>query len=32
MTFQNNFFNPDGTPYSAKVTDLLTPESLGYTW
>jgi tyrosinase len=32
MTFQNNFFNPDGTPYSPKVTDLLTPEPLGYTY
>ena len=32
MTFQNNFFNPDGTPFSPKVTDLLTPKSLGYTY
>jgi len=32
MTFQNNFFNPDGTPFSPKVTDLLTPESLGCTY
>jgi tyrosinase len=32
MTFQNNFFNPDGTPYSPKVTDLLSPEPLGYTY
>jgi tyrosinase len=32
MTIQNNFFNPDGTPYSPKVSDLLTPEPLGYTY
>lgn len=32
MPFQNNFFNPDGTPYSPKVSDLLTPEPLGYTY
>jgi tyrosinase len=32
MTFQNNFFNPDGTAYSPKVSDLLTPEPLGYTY
>jgi tyrosinase len=32
MTFQNNFFNPDGTPYSPKVSDLLTPEPLGYSY
>jgi tyrosinase len=32
MTFQNNFFNPDGTPYSPTVSDLLTPELLGYTY
>ena len=32
MTFQNNFFNPDGTPYSPKVSDLLIPEPLGYTY
>jgi tyrosinase len=32
MPFQNNFFNPDGTPYSPKVTDLLSPEPLGYTY
>jgi tyrosinase len=32
MTFQNNFFNPDGTPYSPKVSDLFVPESLGYTY
>ncbi len=32
MTFQNNFFNPDNTPYSPKVSDLLVPEPLGYTY
>ena len=32
MTFQNNFFNPDGSPYSPKVSDLLVPEPLGYTY
>jgi tyrosinase len=32
MTFQNNFFNPDGTPYSPQVSDLLIPEPLGYTY
>ena len=32
MTFQNNFFNPDGTPYSPKVSDLLVPEPLDYTY
>jgi tyrosinase len=32
MTIQNNFFNPDGTPYSPKVSDLLVPETLGYTY
>ena len=32
MTFQDNFFNPDGTRYSPKVSDLLVPEPLGYTY
>jgi tyrosinase len=32
MTFQNNFFNPDGTQFSPKVSDLLTPEPLGYAY
>jgi tyrosinase len=32
MTFQNNYFNPDGTQSSPKVTDLLQPEPLGYTY
>ena len=32
MTFQDNFFNPDGSRYSPKVSDLLTPEALGYTY
>src|SRR3569832_2153887 len=32
MTFQNNFFNPDGTSWSPKVSDLQVPENLGYTY
>jgi hypothetical protein len=32
MTFQNNFYNPDGSFYSPKVSDLYTPETLGYTY
>jgi len=32
MTFQNNFFNPDGTGFSPKVSDLQVPEPLGYTY
>ncbi|MGH6868664.1 MAG: tyrosinase family protein, partial [Methylocella sp.] len=32
MTFQNNFYNPDGTFYSPKVSDLYTPENLDYTY
>jgi tyrosinase len=32
MPFQNHFFNPDGTPYSPKVSDLRLPEPLGYTY
>jgi tyrosinase len=32
MTFQNNFYNPDGTFYSPVVSDLYTPENLGYTY
>lgn len=32
MTFQNNFFNPDGTQWSPKVTEMLKPEPLGYTY
>jgi tyrosinase len=32
MTIQNNFFNPDGSFYSPKVSDLLVPEPLGYTY
>jgi tyrosinase len=32
MVFQDHFFNPDGTSYSPKVSDLLTPEPLGYTY
>jgi tyrosinase len=32
MPFQNNFFNPDGTRFSPKVSELLLPEPLGYTY
>jgi tyrosinase len=32
MEFKNHFFNPDGSPYSPKVSDLYTPETLGYTY
>jgi tyrosinase len=32
MTFQNNFFNPDGSFYSPNVSDLYVPETLGYTY
>ena len=32
MPMQNNFFNPDGTPYSPMVAELLAPEPLGYTY
>jgi tyrosinase len=32
MEFQNHFFSPNGTPYSPKVSDLYTPETLGYTY
>jgi tyrosinase len=32
MPFQNNFFNPNGTPFSPKVSDLYIPEQLGYTY
>ena len=32
MTFENNFFNPNGSFYSPKVSDLLVPEPLGYTY
>ena len=31
MTFAN-FINPDGSPYSPKVSDLFVPENLGYTY
>jgi tyrosinase len=31
MTFQNNFYNPDGSFYSPKVSDMYIPETLGYT-
>jgi tyrosinase len=32
MPFTNNFINPDGSPYSPKVSDLFVPETLGYTY
>ena len=32
MTFQGHFFNPDGSSYSPKVSDLLIPETLGYSY
>ncbi len=32
MTFQNNFINPDGTPWSPQVKSLYVPEDLGYTY
>jgi tyrosinase len=32
MQFTNNFFNPDGSFYSPKVSELSIPETLGYTY
>lgn len=32
MPFTNNFIYPDGTFWSPKVSDLLVPEELGYTY
>lgn len=32
MTFQQNFYNPDGSFYSPLVSDLYNPETLGYTY
>lgn len=32
MPFQDHFLNTDGSPYSPKVSDLLAPETLGYTY
>ena len=32
MKFTNNFINTDGSPYSPKVSDLFSPEALGYTY
>jgi tyrosinase len=32
MTFTNNFYHPDGSSYSPKVSDLFVPENLGYTY
>ncbi len=32
MTFQNNFYHPDGSFYSPKVSDLYNPDALGYSY
>jgi tyrosinase len=32
MPFTENFLNPDGTFWSPKVSDLYSPEALGYTY
>lgn len=32
MPFTNNFIHPDGTFWSPKVSELLVPETLGYTY
>ncbi len=36
MVFQDSsgadFYNPDGSPFAPKVSDLYTPETLGYTY
>jgi tyrosinase len=32
MAFTNNFINPDRSPYSPQVSDLVSPEALGYTY
>jgi tyrosinase len=32
MWFQNHFLNPDGSPYSPAVSELLDPAALGYTY
>lgn len=32
MPFQNHFLNPDGSPSSPLVAELLAPEALGYTY
>ena len=32
MPFTNNFYNPDGSSWSPKVSDLFVPENLGYTY
>ncbi|WP_164937060.1 tyrosinase family protein [Bradyrhizobium vignae] len=32
MTFTDNFVNPDGSSYSPKVSELASPETLGYTY
>ena len=32
MPFQDHFFNPDGSAFSPKVSDMLDPAALGYTY
>jgi tyrosinase len=32
MPFTNNFYDPNGTPFSPKVSDLFVPENLGYSY
>lgn len=32
MMFNEHFFNPDGSAYSPKVSELFSPETLGYTY
>jgi len=32
MTFSGQFINPDRTPYAPKVSDLVVPEMLGYSY
>jgi tyrosinase len=32
MPFADNFWNDDGTPWSPKVSDLYSPEALGYSY
>jgi tyrosinase len=32
MHFENNFYNPDGSPYSPRVREVLDPAPLGYSY
>jgi tyrosinase len=32
MHFESNFYNPDGTPYSPRVSEMLDPAQLGYSY